>query len=83
MDLILITASREINGEIEKMEHYVLIKSLLGMLYNTNHDQHKKHICRRCLTTFRSEDKLTQHQPECLAQNGTQAIRMPDDIINF
>ena len=41
--------------------HYALIKKIIVFL----RDQHKNFICRRCLSSYTSENMLILHKPKC------------------
>ena len=59
-------SDRVINLAIYK-NHYVLIKKLDVFLG----DRNKKFICRRCLSSYTSENMLIKHKPKCEINNIT------------
>ena len=71
MELLLITKGEN--------KHYVLIKDFNKFMYNQTKHGNKKHFCMYCLQCFSREDVLTEHIPNCIAFNGEQAIKMPEE----
>ena len=71
MELLLITKGEK--------QHYVLIKDFNKFMYNQTKHEHRKHFCMHCLQGFSREDVLTEHIPNCIAINGEQAIKMPEE----
>ena len=63
--LILIEISKNNSNKINDLaiykNHYVLIKELDVFLG----DHNKKFICRRCLSSYTSENMLMKHKPKC------------------
>ena len=57
--------------------HYVLIKNFNQFMTFTKHVG-RKYFCLRCLHCCSSARVLENHKQDCLAINGTQAIKMPE-----
>ena len=77
MNLLLIT---------EEKQHYVLIKDFNKLMYKKTKHQHRKYFCMHCLQCFSSENVLNNHKTNCVAINGTQAIKMPgkgENVLKF
>ena len=52
--------------EKDGQQHFCFIKSLSTLLSSQiNHHDHKKFICKRCLNSFVSEEKLNEHMELC------------------
>ena len=60
--------------------HYCLITKLHCLI---NKDSHMKWVCRRCLTTFSSEDILNQHIDRCQKQQPTNITFSWKDHLKF
>ena len=60
--------------------HYCLITQLHCLI---NQDSHMKHVCRRCLTAFRSEPVLLDHMERCLKQQPTKISFSYEDHLKF
>ena len=58
--------------------HYVLIKDFNRFMYSFNKHKERKYLCLRCLHCCSSARVLENHKRDCLAINGTQAIKMPE-----
>ena len=71
MELLLITKGEN--------KHYVLMRDFNKFMYNQTKHGHKKHFCMHCLQCFSREDVLAEHIPNCIAINGEQAIKMPEE----
>ena len=71
MELLLITKGEN--------KHYVLMKDFNKFTYNQTKHKERKHFCMHCLQGFSREDVLTEHIPNCIAINGEQAIKMPEE----
>ena len=71
MELLMITRGEN--------KHYVLMKDFNKFMYNQTKHKERKHFCMHCLQGFSREDVLTEHIPNCIAINGEQAIRMPEE----
>ena len=71
MELLLITKGEN--------KHYVLIKDFNKFMYNQTKHEHRKHFCMHCLQCFSREDVLTEHIPNCIAINGVQGVKMPEE----
>ena len=71
MELLMITKGEN--------KHYVLMKDFNKFMYNQTKHGNKKHFCMHCLQCFSREDVLTEHIPNCIAINGEQAIKMPEE----
>ncbi|XP_041350453.1 uncharacterized protein LOC121369418 [Gigantopelta aegis] len=59
----------------DQTSHYVLITSLAGLVRRPG-DSNSKHICRKCLWIFTSEDCRLKHVPYCYHK--AQRIKMPE-----
>ena len=71
MELLMITKGEN--------KHYVLMKDFNKFMYNQTKHKERKHFCMHCLQGFSREDVLTEHIPNCIAINGEQAIKMPEE----
>ena len=71
MELLLITKGEN--------KHYVLIKDFNKFMYNQTKHGNRKHFCMYCLQCFSREDVLTEHIPNCIAINGVQGVKMPEE----
>ena len=60
--------------------HYCLITKLHCLI---NKDSHMKHVCRRCLTAFRSEPTLFDHIDRCQKQKPTNIKFSYKDHLKF
>ena len=60
--------------------HYCLITKLHCLI---NKDSHMKHVCRRCLTAFSSEDILIDHIERCINQQPTKISFSYKDHLKF
>ena len=58
--------------------HYVLIKNFDQFMSSFTKYKGRKYFCMSCLHCCSSERTLEMHREDCLAINGTQAIRMPE-----
>lgn len=64
----------------EEITHFVYITNLARLVHGqTTSDHSKIHICNRCLTAFRTEEKLELHKPHCL-EHKIGTILMPEEI---
>ena len=78
MELLLITENEN--------KHYVLIKDFNRFMFHKTKHEHRKHFCMHCLQCFSSEKVLNNHKDNCIALNGTQAVKMPEkgkNILQF
>ena len=78
MELLLITENEN--------KHYVLIKDFNRIMFHKTKHEHRKHFCMHCLQCFSSEKVLNNHKDNCIAVNGTQAVKMPEkgkNILQF
>ena len=78
MELLLITENEN--------KHYVLIKDFNRFMFHKTKDECRKHFCMYCLQCFSSEKVLNNHKDNCIAVNGTQAVKMPEkgkNILQF
>ena len=60
--------------------HYCLITKLHCLI---NQDSHMKHVCRRCLSAFRSESVLLDHMERCIKQQPTKISFSYKDHLKF
>ena len=58
--------------------HYVLIKNFNQFMTSFTKHVGRKYFCLRCLHCCSSARVLENHKQDCLAINGTQAIKMPE-----
>ena len=58
--------------------HYVLIKNFDQFMTSFTKHHGRKYFCLHCLHCCSSARVLEMHREDCLAINGTQAIRMPE-----
>ena len=63
--------------------HYVLIKKFNQFMTSFTKHKDGKYFCMDCLHCSSSERTLEMHRQDCLAINGTQAIRMPEEGSKF
>ena len=63
--------------------HYVLIKNFNQFMTSFTKHKDGKYFCMDCLHCSSSERTLEMHRQDCLAINGTQAIRMPEEGSKF
>ena len=68
-----------IGTNVEKYEksHYVLIKNFDRFMSSFTKYKARKYFCLSCLHCCSSQRTLEMHREDCLAINGTQAIKMP------
>ena len=45
--------------------HYCRIKDFDRLCYDQNHHEHRKHFCRRCLSSFNTKASLVKHDTDC------------------
>ena len=64
--------------EEKEKSHYVLIKNFNQFMASFTKHKDRKYFCMSCLHCCSSERTLEMHKQDCLAINGTQAIRMPE-----
>ena len=65
--------------EEKEKSHYVLIKNFDQFMTSFTKHVGRKYFCMSCLHCSSSERTLEMHRQDCLAINGTQAIRMPTE----
>ena len=65
--------------EEKENSHYVLIKNFKQFMTSFTKHKDRKYFCMSCLHCCSSERVLEMHKQDCLAINGTQAIRMPKE----
>ena len=65
--------------EEKENSHYVLIKNFNQFMTSFTKHKDRKYFCMSCLHCCSSERVLEMHKQDCLAINGTQAIRMPKE----
>ena len=65
--------------EEKENSHYVLIKNFNQFMTSFTKHKDRKYFCMSCLHCCSSERTLEMHRQDCLAINGTQAIRMPEE----
>ena len=65
--------------EEKENSHYVLIKNFDQFMTSFTKHVGRKYFCMSCLHCSSSERTLEMHRQDCLAINGTQAIRMPTE----
>ena len=58
--------------------HYVLIKNFNQFMSSFTKHKDRKYFCLSCLHCCSSQRTLEMHREDCLAINGTQAIKMPE-----
>ena len=58
--------------------HYVLIYNFNRFMSSFTKYKDVKHFCMHCLKCCSSERTLKMHLVDCIAINGTQAVRMPE-----
>nr|DAC81289.1 TPA_asm: PolB [Corynactis coral adintovirus] len=75
MNLLLITK--------DENKHYVLIRDFNAFMFSQTKHKGRKHFCMSCLQCFSSERVLNNHSENCLAINGAQAVKMPDETNNI
>ena len=68
-----------IEDEEKENSHYVLIKNFNQFMTSFTKHKDRKYFCMSCLYCCSSERTLEMHRLDCLAINGTQAIRMPEE----
>ena len=66
------------NDKKYEKSHYVLIKNFDRFMSTFTKYKARKYFCLRCLHCCSSERVLEMHREDCLAINGTQAIKMPE-----
>ena len=59
--------------------HYVLITDFNRFMSTFTKHKDKKHICMHCLKCCSSARVLEMHREDCIAINGVQGIRMPEE----
>ena len=76
MELLWITKEE---ADVKKYEnsHYVLIKDFNRFMHSFTKYVGRKYFCLHCLHCCSSARVLEMHKQDCLAINGTQAIKMP------
>ena len=62
----------------ESTQHYVLIKSISGLLSNRTKNKSQVHYCLRCLHGFMDKTKLAPHYEDC-KKFKVQRIEMPTE----
>ena len=65
-------------GKEGEKSHYVLIKDFNRFMSTYTKYDGRKYFCLRCLHCCSSARVLENHKQDCLAINGTQAIKMPE-----
>lgn len=71
------------DSKTEVKSHYCWIKKLSALVGSQlSKDGHKRHFCDRCLNSFTTEEKLSNHLVYCSNQNECQ-IEMPSFNINI
>ena len=79
IDLLLLADEKD-----PEKTHYVWIKDLARMLYKNSKYEGRKHICRRCLYVFSSDDLLTTHKNDCQGiDEKPQRTVMPEEGKNI
>lgn len=63
--------------------HFILIKSLGGLLKAKKKRNRKEFVCSNCLESFWSERKYYRHQLACLSETGQVIVMPEDDILRF
>ena len=71
-------ATSKQKSEEKQNSHYVLIKNFNQFMTSFTKHVGRKYFCMFCLHCCSSERTLENHREDCLAINGTQAIRMPE-----
>ena len=73
------------NDKKYEKSHYVLIKNFDRFMSSFTKYKARKYFCLSCLHCCCSQRTLEMHREDCLAINGTQAIKMPPEgsKINF
>ena len=67
----------------ETNEHFVLITSISGLLWDRTKHNAALHYCLRCLHGFTTAKRLTSHQKDCIDFK-TQRVEFPDyDRVKF
>ena len=64
-------------GTENENNHFVWIKDFNRLMFRKTKYEHRKHFCKSCLQCFSKDTILEKHIPNCLAINGTQAVKMP------
>ena len=75
MELLLITENEN--------NHFVYIKDFNRFMFNQTKHKNKKNFCMHCLQCFSAQEVLDKHKINCIAINGEQAIRMPNEDHNI
>ena len=75
MDLLLIF--------FEDRSHYVYIKDFDRLMFSITKNKNKKHVFRRCLQYFSSENIPTGHKENCIVINGKQSVKLREEFIIF
>ena len=65
-------------GKEGDKSHYVLIKNFDRFMSSFTKYKARKYFCLHCLHCCSSQRTLEMHREDCLAINGTQAIKMPE-----
>ena len=60
-------------------QHYVLIKNFDAFMSPITKHHGTKYWCKRCINHFSSENVLNKNKEDCIAINGMQAIKMPEE----
>ena len=63
--------------------HYVLIKDFNRFMYDYTKHKNNKHFCMYCMQCFSSRKILDRHRKNCIATNGIQSIKMPEEGKNI
>ena len=61
--------------------HYLLIKKLHTLLNNRDH--HQNIVCRNCLSTYPSQEKLEQHRITCLDNDAMRYIKHHEKYLKW
>jgi len=56
----------------ENKQHYTYIKSFSRFMSNSNDTRNKNYYCKKCLTSYRKEDKLIEHNKYDCGETLTQ-----------
>ena len=73
------TSERQSQKSEKENSHYVLIKNFNQFMTSFTKHKDRKYFCMSCLHCCSSERTLEMHKQDCLAINGTQAIRTPTE----
>ena len=66
-----------------KKSHYVLIKSLAGLLKSKTKYNKKHLVCNNCLQRFWSLKKYGRHRQACFSETGQVTVMPEDDVLKF